>query len=67
MYLADIFTISVNLAGICGISIPADIHGKTGLPVGIQLLGPDLGERELLRISHVFEQNRKIREFSPGI
>ena len=67
MYLADIFTISVNLAGICGISIPADIHEKTGLPVGIQLLGPDLGEKELLRISHVFEQNRKIKEFLPEI
>jgi aspartyl-tRNA(Asn)/glutamyl-tRNA(Gln) amidotransferase subunit A len=67
MYLADIFTISANLAGICGISIPADIHGKTGLPVGIQLLGPDLGEKELLRISHVFEQNRAIREFLPEI
>ena len=67
MYLADIFTISVNLAGICGISIPADIHEKTGLPVGIQLLGPALGEKDLLRISHVFEQNRNIREFLPEI
>ncbi|MFZ2655479.1 MAG: Asp-tRNA(Asn)/Glu-tRNA(Gln) amidotransferase subunit GatA [Victivallales bacterium] len=66
MYLADIFTISTNLAGICGISIPADIH-ENGLPVGIQLLGPDMGEKQLLRISHIFERNRAIKEFIPGI
>ncbi|HCE43719.1 MAG TPA: Asp-tRNA(Asn)/Glu-tRNA(Gln) amidotransferase GatCAB subunit A [Lentisphaeria bacterium] len=66
MYLADIFTISTNLAGICGISVPADIH-ENGLPVGIQLLGPDMGEKQLLRISHIFEKNRAIKEFIPGI
>ncbi len=66
MYLADIFTISTNLAGICGISVPADVH-ENGLPVGIQLVGPDMGEKQLLRISHIFERNRPRKEFIPGI
>ncbi len=66
MYLADIFTISTNLAGICGICVPADIH-ENGLPVGIQLLGPDMGEKQLLRISHAFEKNRAIKEFIPKV
>lgn len=67
MYLSDIYTIALNLAGICGISIPADIHKDTGLPVGIQLVGPALGERELLQISHTFELNRPVKEFIPPI
>ncbi|MDF1658525.1 MAG: Asp-tRNA(Asn)/Glu-tRNA(Gln) amidotransferase subunit GatA [Verrucomicrobiales bacterium] len=57
MYLADIYTISANLAGICGISVPcgsAEIDGKA-LPIGLQLLGKPLGEAELLNVAHVYE------------
>ncbi len=55
MYLADIYTISANLAGIAGLTVPC---GKTtdGLPVGAQLLGPAMGERVLLQAAHAFEQ-----------
>jgi aspartyl-tRNA(Asn)/glutamyl-tRNA(Gln) amidotransferase subunit A len=56
MYLADIYTIAVNLAGICGISIPAGLHPATRTPVGVQFLGPALGEAAILRISHRCEQ-----------
>ena len=55
MYLADIYTISLNLTGFCGISVPAGTSASDGLPVGIQLMGPALGEKNLLRISHTFE------------
>ena len=54
MYLADIYTISLNLTGCCGISLPAGNH-ENGLPVGVQLMGPALGEKSLLRISRAFE------------
>jgi aspartyl-tRNA(Asn)/glutamyl-tRNA(Gln) amidotransferase subunit A len=55
MYLADIFTIAVNLAGICGVSIPCGFtSGK--LPIGLQIIGPKWGEETLLRVAHAYEQ-----------
>jgi aspartyl-tRNA(Asn)/glutamyl-tRNA(Gln) amidotransferase subunit A len=59
MYLADIFTIAANLAGICGISLPcgfASVDGKK-LPVGLQLLGRPFEEARLLQIAHAYEQS----------
>jgi aspartyl-tRNA(Asn)/glutamyl-tRNA(Gln) amidotransferase subunit A len=56
MYLSDIFTISCNLAGICGISIPCGFTGsQPKLPIGLQLLGQPFGEETLLRIAHAYE------------
>ncbi len=55
MYLSDIFTIPINLAGICGISIPAGMS-KSGLPIGLQLLGRPFGEETILRAAYDFEQ-----------
>jgi aspartyl-tRNA(Asn)/glutamyl-tRNA(Gln) amidotransferase subunit A len=55
MYLSDIFTISANLAGICGISVPCGFD-RQGLPIGLQLLGPSLGEQVVLRAAHAYEQ-----------
>jgi aspartyl-tRNA(Asn)/glutamyl-tRNA(Gln) amidotransferase subunit A len=54
MYLSDIYTVSANLAGIPGISIPCGM--VRGLPVGLQLLGPALGEAALLRVADAFER-----------
>ena len=57
MYLADIFTIAANLAGICGISIPcgdAEVDGKN-LPVGLQIMAPAFEEARLLRIAQAYE------------
>ena len=57
MYAADIFTISLNLAGLPGISIPAGLsEGETKLPIGLQLIGPVLSEEKLLRTARMFEQ-----------
>jgi len=54
MYLADIYTISLNLTGACGISVPCGVH-ENGLPVGLQFMGPALGEKKLLQIAKQFE------------
>jgi len=56
-YLADIFTISANLSGVCGISVPAGTVEKDGanLPIGVQLLGPHLGEETLLQAAYAVE------------
>lgn len=54
MYLADIFTVPANLAGICGINIPCGF--SEGLPVGLQILGPQFAEEKILQVAHSFEQ-----------
>jgi len=59
MYLADIFTIAANLAGICGLSVPCGTvpSGEgTELPVGLQLLGRPMDEATLLRAGHTYER-----------
>lgn len=56
MYLSDIFTISANLAGIPGISIPCGFT-QAGLPIGLQILAPIFGEERLLQVAYTFEQN----------
>ena len=54
MYLADIFTLSCNLAGIPGLSLPCGFSPE-GLPFGLQLLGPPLGESALFRVAAAYE------------
>jgi aspartyl-tRNA(Asn)/glutamyl-tRNA(Gln) amidotransferase subunit A len=55
MYLSDIFTIPVNLAGTCAMSLPCGFTAG-GLPIGVQLIGQPFGEATLLRAAHAFEQ-----------
>jgi len=57
MYLSDIFTISCNLTGTCGVSLPCGFTSGPKLPVGLQLLGKPFGEQELLKIAHAYEQS----------
>lgn len=56
MYLSDVFTISCNLAGICGVSIPCGFSSNPKLPIGLQLLGKPFGESTILKIAHAYEQ-----------
>ena len=56
MYLSDIFTISVNLAGICGVSIPCGFTSTPKLPIGLQILGKPFGEETVLRVAYAYEQ-----------
>ncbi len=55
MYLADIFTVTADLAGICGVSIPCG-ETKERLPIGMQILGKHFDESTILRVGHAFEQ-----------
>jgi len=58
MYLADIYTVTANLAGIPGISVPCgENHEK--LPIGLQLFARHFDEATLLRVAHAYEQSRK--------
>ena len=55
MYLSDIITIPVNLAGTCGMSVPAGFS-SAGLPIGLQLVGRPFGEETIIRAAYAFEQ-----------
>ena len=57
MYLGDIYTISVNLAGLPGLSIPCGLDEK-GLPIGLQLIGDCFSEKKLIRAAYAYEQAR---------
>ena len=61
MYLADICTVSVNIAGLPGISIPVGVD-KEGMPIGMQLIGKRFSEETLLNTAYTFEQDFKFRE-----
>ena len=58
MYLGDVYTISVNLAGLPGISVPCGLDSK-GLPIGLQLIGDCFQENKILRAAYAFEQTRE--------
>jgi aspartyl-tRNA(Asn)/glutamyl-tRNA(Gln) amidotransferase subunit A len=58
MYLADIYTVTASLAGICGISVPCG-HSSQGLPIGAQILGKHFDEATVLRVAHAVEAARK--------
>ena len=66
MILTDIFTTSANLAGLCGISIPCGFDSG-GLPIGLQLLGPSLGEEKILRAAYAYEQSTTWRLRRPEL
>ncbi len=66
MYLSDIYTISVNLAGLPGISLPCGFSAG-GLPIGLQLIGRPLEEQGILRMAHSYEQGHDWYQRRPGL
>ena len=56
MYLTDIFTIPLNLAGIAGISVPCGFSRK-GLPIGVQIIAGPFAEGSILQVAYAYEQN----------
>ncbi|MGH8071481.1 MAG: Asp-tRNA(Asn)/Glu-tRNA(Gln) amidotransferase subunit GatA [Candidatus Entotheonellia bacterium] len=66
MYLSDIHTIPVNLAGIPGISIPCGFN-SAGLPVGLQIIGKPFDEATVLRVAYAFEQNTDYHRRKPSL
>jgi len=55
MYLSDVYTVTANLAGLPGLSLPCGFDGS-GLPIGLQLIGPAFEEERLLRVGHAYQQ-----------
>ena len=66
MYLTDIFTIPVNLAGLPAISVPCGFSEK-GLPIGLQIIGKPFDEGEILQTAYTFEQNTDFHKKKPSI
>jgi aspartyl-tRNA(Asn)/glutamyl-tRNA(Gln) amidotransferase subunit A len=66
MYLIDIFTLSANLAGIPGMSVPCGFSRK-GLPIGLQLLGNHFNEEMLIRVAYNFEQATEFHKKKPEL
>jgi aspartyl-tRNA(Asn)/glutamyl-tRNA(Gln) amidotransferase subunit A len=69
MYLEDVYTVGVNLAGLPGVTVPGGFahEGDRALPVGMQLVGPALGEAKLLRIARMLEQATRFGERVPPL
>ncbi|MPM67393.1 Glutamyl-tRNA(Gln) amidotransferase subunit A [bioreactor metagenome] len=64
MYLQDVCTIPVNLAGVPAVSVPCGFAGN--LPIGLQIIGKPLGEETLIRTAYTFEQNNEYhKRFAP--
>jgi aspartyl-tRNA(Asn)/glutamyl-tRNA(Gln) amidotransferase subunit A len=68
MYLVDIYTLSCNLAGLCGISVPCGFTASAPrLPIGLQLLGRPYGEATLLKVAHAYEQSTSWHKERPPL
>ena len=65
MYLGDIYTISVNLAGLPGISVPCGFDRK-GLPIGLQIIGDCFMEKKILRAAYTFEKAKAAKQSQGG-
>ena len=61
MYLADLCTVAVNIAGLPGISIPCGVDSQ-GMPIGLQLIGKPFGEETIIQAAYTYEQEIKFRE-----
>ena len=66
MYLSDIFTISVNLAGVPGISVPCGFTSK-GLPIGLQMIGKHFDEESVLKAAYAYEQDTEWHKRKPKL
>lgn len=64
MYLADICTVPVNIAGLPGISVPCGVNSQ-GMPIGFQLIGNQFAEETILQAAYTYEQNTNFRQYKP--
>ena len=66
MYLSDVFTVPVNLAGLPGISVPCGFN-SAGLPIGLQIIGKPFDEETILCVAHAFEQHTDYHRRKPPL
>lgn len=66
MYLSDMFTISINIAGNGGMSLPVGLGAESGLPVGVQLIGPQFKDENMLQVASALESCYDIARIAPG-
>ena len=66
MYLADVLTLALSLAGLCGISVPCGFD-QAGLPIGLQIMGGAFQEAIVLRVAHAFEQATDWHHYAPAL
>jgi aspartyl-tRNA(Asn)/glutamyl-tRNA(Gln) amidotransferase subunit A len=66
MYLSDIFTISVNLGGLPGLSLPCGFDSE-GMPIGLQIIGKHFDEATILRVAHAYEQSTEWHKEKPQL
>jgi aspartyl-tRNA(Asn)/glutamyl-tRNA(Gln) amidotransferase subunit A len=66
MYLSDIFTISVNLAGLPGLSLPCGFDGDQ-MPIGMQIIGKHFDEATMLRVAYAYEQSTEWHKKKPKL
>jgi aspartyl-tRNA(Asn)/glutamyl-tRNA(Gln) amidotransferase subunit A len=64
MYLEDIFTVSLNLAGLPGLSLPCGFD-RAGLPIGLQIIGRPFAEQTVLNVAHAYEQAARLDVSAP--
>lgn len=65
MYLSDVCTIPVNIAGLPAISVPGGM--SEGLPVGLQFIGPQMGDGTVLKVAHAYEQATEWHRLKPTL
>jgi aspartyl-tRNA(Asn)/glutamyl-tRNA(Gln) amidotransferase subunit A len=65
LYMADVFTVPINLAGVPAVSIPCGFAGR--LPIGLQLMGPHFGEATVLRAAQAFEAATPFHKARPEV
>ena len=61
MYLGDVYTVPVNLAGLPGISLPCG-YDKDGMPIGVQMVGDAFNEKAIIQAAYAFEQTREYKQ-----
>jgi aspartyl-tRNA(Asn)/glutamyl-tRNA(Gln) amidotransferase subunit A len=66
MYLEDVFTLALSLAGLCGLSLPCGFD-RMGLPIGLQIMGGAFNEATVLRVAHAYEQATNWHQRKPAI
>ena len=65
MYLSDVFTVSTNLAGLPAMSIPMGF--KEGMPLGLQIIGNHFDEKDILKLSYLFQKETDWHKKEPGV